>query len=182
MNNKVMNLKPLGEIHLYFLVVGFIIFVPFDIVMLTPPFEKILLLTVIVYNICIFTAWICVRLFLRQKYVIDEVYVKRYKGKNVVFKIKQSDVLKIYIKKAPWYDFFAFLLDVLSGGLRYTQGTNISFVFKECDIMETVESEIKRKQLKNKYEDKELTEFSDIMSIRQCKKLCKRLKIAPIII
>ena len=117
------------------------------------------------------------RLFYNSRFILDDEYLTKYKGNRVVFKIKRADVLKIRIKRARWYDFFAFLYDAIPSQCSLSHGTNISFLFKSCEILESEKTEIPRHSIKNKYEDKDLQEYVEILSLREATTLCRRLRI-----
>ena len=173
------KLKPLNTIHIYIFLTFTLFAIPFDIVLIASPFDIGLFLTQLVYHALIVLCYLFARLFYNVTYVVDDKFLTQYKGKCIVFKIEISDIKAVFIKKAKWYDFFAYWADVLLSLCICTHGTSISFVFDSCEINEKINTEIPRQSIKPSYLYKKATERVEIFSHRKCANICKRLQITP---
>lgn len=178
---KKYTFKPLGQIHAYVLVIFVLIMPPFGVILLFPPYDRQLLIAAaVMYGVEILT-FLCVRLFYSVKYVVDDIYIVKYRGNKIAFKIKKADIKKVYIKKSRWFSFFGFVYDLICGHFIKTHGTCISFVFARCETIKKENYEIPRMSLKQD-EDKELFEVCEILSSKKCLTLCKKLSITPIFV
>ena len=127
--------------------------------------------------ICLF---VMIRFFYPEKYVIEESYISKYKWKKLIFKIKISDIDKIFIRKNKWYSFFRFCLHFLFQTVPDGDAlTCVSFVFKRCEAIKKVPSGFNSRIFLKPDSYNEHFEFGDVMSLAKCKKLCKKLNIEP---
>ena len=172
------KIKPLNTIHIYVYTAFILLAMPLNILLLTIKFDITLLLTSLIYHAVIVLCYLFTRLFYSTTYVIDDEFLTEYIKKDVVFKIKISDIEKIYIKKAKWYDFFAFWFDIIPSACCCSHGSTISFVFNNYEILEERKTEIPRQSIKPRYIDKTAMEHVEIFSRRKCALLCKYLNIS----
>ena len=97
--------KPLDQIHAYVLVLFLCIMPPLGLMSLFLRHDQRWLITVMVMYGVEFLVFLCVRLFYSVRYVVDDSYLVKYCGKKIVFKVKKSDIKKVYIKKADGFPF-----------------------------------------------------------------------------
>lgn len=138
--------------------------------------KKIALVLNIIFIILIILHYV----FYPVKYVVDDTYLIKYRRKNIVFKIKISDLQKVYIWKPSFTKTLSLVLDIFTVAYNITPNfTIISFLFSDCEIDQNdKETEASKCSLKQK-EDGYLCEKNESFSIRRCRKLCKALKIVP---
>lgn len=174
-----MKFKPLDNVHIAVVAVYFLFFcVLLDIAFLMSDFSVDFFITVLIVNLFPWIVFISARILYRTKYVIDDEYFTKYKGKTILFRIRICDIKSVYIKKRTWYAFFAFLIGIFGLVFITKYMTNISMVFKTCDITSKDDHEITRLSLKPQ-EDKDCFELCEIVSYHRCMQLCKVLKIEP---
>ena len=180
------KVRPLGSLYYYRLLALLTFLLPFDIVLLFIPFDIVLFMIAVIYYSVVLLVFFLIRLFNFKRYEIDEEYIRKYDDTSIVFKLKRTDLLKVYVKRAPWYDYWFFLYDILSGGiLTWTHGTRISFVFKKCEVLarsdkeKSLPTEMPLPSLKHKYDEKNLSEYVCSMTYAEAMRLCKILNIVP---
>ena len=174
------KLKPLSSLYYYRLIALLTFPLLYDILLLCTPFNIVLFMAAAIYYTVVLLVFFFIRLFYLERYEVDEEYIKKYIGTRILFKLKRTDLLKVYIKRAPWYDYWFYLYDILSGGiLTWTHGTCVSFVFKECEVSEQLDKEMPLPSLKHKYDEKYLSEYVDTLTFREASHLCGILNIVP---
>ena len=173
--------KPQDNYHALLLLPWLLISLPFELVLITD-YELTLLVIVLCMNIIPTAVFVLVRSFYRIKYVVDDNYIVKFRGKKIVFKIKTEDVEAVFVKKGKWYAIFFVLLSMLCGvEPKDKVFTNISVVFKRCEIIRKEKGEMFGESLKpEEYDD--FFEKNDVMSLRKCIRICEIIKKAPIYI
>ena len=181
MNKSKLTLKPLDNYHTHYLFLALIIFVPFDILLLTV-FDYMLLWVVLIMNILPFSVFLLIRILYRAKYSIDDICLTKYRGDDIVFCIKNNDIQKIFIKKGKWYSFLQFSFLVALGSSPDEQiMTNISILFKNCEVLKTEKRETLGASLKTA-EYEAFFEWNEIMSLKKCVRICKKIGVEPIFV
>ena len=174
--------KALDVVHCFYWFLFLVIFIPFDLTLIFTPFDLSLLITVLCMNGIPTLIFILVRVFYNVKYIIDERYLVKYKGKKIVFKISIQDVETVFIRKAKWYAFFPFVLALVCGDIPKGKSlTCLSLVYQNCEIVKEEKREIKRPSLKNETY-RSFFEHSEFFSLRKCKKICKKMGNDPIFV
>ena len=135
--------------------------------------------------IILYTLW---RLFCNIRYTADSEYLVKTKGKKTVFRIPVKNIIKIYIGRDSRFAYFSFFLAAAfePTGFKKTHGTNISIIFKECEILKkenhyATSYHIPKLSLKPS-EYSECFEHSEILSLKKCMKICKIMGIEPEIV
>lgn len=168
--------KPLKNVHLNFLRMFLVIMLPAEIGLIqinNEVFDLPLFVASLTITIVVIATYFAFRLFYPCVYVVSQGYVTKYKGKNVLFRIKIADIKKLIIKKANFFDYYkyAFSSMINSGFTTTAYLTTVSFVYDNCEtFVEQKNLEIERLPLTENGENKE---YIEIMSYRQAKKLAK---------
>ena len=118
-----------------------------------------------------------------RKYVIDDEYITEYYFKETIFKLKRENLVKIYIRKARWWDCFAFVLYAsVNSEEDVHPGTNIYFVYTNHELLESYRTNFRQGKLYKKISEPIYLEHLETMTLRRCLKICKFLNIEPIYI
>lgn len=174
-------IKPRDNYHTYFLFLAFLVFLPFDLVLLFG-FDMLLFKIVLIAN-SIFIGILAVgRIVYPVKFVFDGEALTKYNGKKIVYKIKLENIEAVFIQKGKKRSFIVFIFQTLcqlkpDGDYM----TSISFVFNSYDIKGEAKNTEPYLSLKPK-EYNRFYERCDILSFRKCKRLCKFMKITPVIL
>ena len=181
MKNKKLVIKPGDNFCFHMLLLCmFVMFFTFDMIAILTR-EVSAINTTLIAHAVVFCLFALIRIFYWGKYVIDDSYMSKYMGKKLVFKIKISDVEKIFIRKNKWYSFFRFVFFFMLESVPNGKGlTCISFVFKHCEKIKKVSGEHNYDISLKPDSYNEYFERCDVMSLAKCKKLCKKLNIEPI--
>ena len=132
----------------------------------------------LIMTILTILAHIFVRIFYHYKYIIDETYLTKYKGKKVIFKVKKSDIKIILVKKAKLSNYIKLFISLVAHyNITSLNITNMSFLFNDCEIIQDYgDIDMKRESLKgNEYSD--YKEYIEILSYRKIKKIIKKLNV-----
>ena len=120
------------------------------------------------------------------KYVIVDGYLVKTYHREELFKIKTSDIEKIYIKKSKqWYVFFRTIIALGLGDPMLDLDsflTKISFIFSKSEFVQPEENQDNPTLSLKSPLDLNKQERYETLSLRKCKKICKILKIEPIYI
>ena len=116
-------------------------------------------------------------------FISDSGYLIHKKRKKVLWKIKLTDIKKVYIQKPQKGDFFRFYYDLYDRGfLRLPpHGTRLSFVFQTCEILKRVEFPSAYGSVKP-CGDNAFFERIGVFSFKRCYRFCKNLGLTPIIL
>ncbi len=182
MKSKKYIFKPLDNIFLCYLFPFLLFFLPVDIALFGPHFEINILLIVLITNTVSISVYLLARLIYPIRYEVDSASIVKYRYKKVIFKIQISDIEAIFIKKGKWYSFFPSILCAALGGMPDdTKMTNLSIVFKKCDILKAEKREFIGLSLKQEgYKDH--FEMNEVLSLRKCRKICKKTGHKPIFV
>jgi len=93
-------------------------------------------------NILPLLVYLLERIFCKYKYVIDERYIIKYKGKKILFKINKEDVKKIIINKTNIFKQLIFVLDSTASKHNAKLLTNISFSLKNVMFYQQVNTKL----------------------------------------
>ena len=163
--------KPLDNYH-QFLVLGFRSILFFlDLVFLINPSDVFLIYAILIYDFMTVFFYILARLICRERYVIDNEYLTKYRGKKVLFKIRKSDIQQVIARRTRWYAPISCLLALYFVTELFT---NVSIVFKNCEILKQDQSDLKGDYL---YHGSDCYEWREVMSYHKGKKLCKLIGI-----
>ena len=167
--------KPLAPVHRFYFILYISVFALFDIAAFCGNFDPLLFWIVLIYNGTVCIAYFLVRVLYNVKYVIDDNYVYKKRGRKVLFKIKICDLEAIYVKKAKWHSYFAFVFDAfVNEGAKRAHSSSISFVYYNCDLTTSEISELSRESLRDQ-KLRDAFEQNEIFSYRQCKKICEAI-------
>ena len=109
------------------------------------------------------------------RYVIDEKYLIKYKGKKIEFKIKIIDIIGVDIKKKNLREMLYNLLVILSNGRLNPISDVVSFKYKQCEIV--TKNKLMEKVYYFNKEENSIYEYQDYMSIKDIKKIMKLISI-----
>lgn len=120
-------------------------------------------------------------LFLRTtypyKYVIDGAYLKKYRYKEVIFKIRIKDIRYIGIRKRPRCRILKFIASILIG-FRTHYFDTISFIYSKCEFVKPYHRIEGRTYLKEYLDNTcESFEYTDLLSLKDTINLCKLLEV-----
>ena len=182
MKKSLYTIKPLDNVHFLFLLPFVIFFVPFDLLLFTSAYEPILLIFVLIVNTIPILIFILARLFYNRKFVVENGFLIKYHMKKVIFKIKISDIEKVFVRKGRWYAFPHFVFDMVA----YLMPKNckiscVSFVFKRCEMLKIDKMEFDRPELKSSLYNAYF-EQSEFFSYTKIKRLCSIINITPEIV
>lgn len=183
------SVKPWSEIHLYLLLCYLsLLFIPLCPLAILGFFWTPLLIFNAIYTIVMIMLYTLWRLFCNIRYTADSEYLVKTKGKKIVFKIPVKKIIEIYIGRDSKFAYFSFLLAAAfePTGFAKTHGTNISIIFRECDILIKEENCVTSYHIpKLSLKPEELNhcfEHNEILSFRKCMKICKVMGIEPEIV
>lgn len=172
--------KPCRNLHLNFMWIFYICPVlPLDIgcvIVCLNRFEIEIFITCAILTSLPLLVFVMVRLFYPYRYIIDDQYISKYKGKKILFKIQIKDLKAIMVKKATLFDYFKFVASLISYNLTTSYVTTISFIFDKYDILNDFGSaEFKRESLNDGVYPNALEQI-EIVTVGDAKKICKLLK------
>lgn len=133
--------KPLGNLHFNITRLLSVISIIVDISSLMAFFnEKVFDIQIFVVCLIIslvpILTFIVVRLVYPYYYVIDDIYITKYKNKKVLFKIEIKELKAILIKKATFLDYYKFIISLMTYyNLSTAYLTTSSFVFSKHEIL-----------------------------------------------
>ena len=179
MKIKQTTFKPLDNYHLHWLFSGFLVSLPFNLLLITDISNLSLLITVAIMDTIILFSYIITRMVYPAKYVIEDGYLTKYRSRKKVFQIKLTDIEFVYIKRGKWYSCFVFFIKVVLGTISdESHMAGISILFHRCEVIKKEHRETFASSLKgDDYPD--MFEQCDIMSVKKCKKLCDIIGITP---
>ena len=186
MNVNSVSVKPWSEIHLYLFIT--LLLLPILTFAVAAIFWSQMRIFLAIYTITIIMAYILCRLFCNVRYTVNSEYLVKTKGKKIIFKIPVKKIIKIYIGRDLKLAYFSLWLDMICGILEcaHTHGTNISIIFRECDILKKEDHRVTDFQIpKLSLKPEELNdcfEHNEILSFRKCMKICKVMGIEPEIV
>lgn len=174
--------KPLNNLHLYFMCFAYIFNVIFFdigfIIVSLDKFDIEFFITCILINIIPFLVYIIVRVFYPYKYVINDEYLVKYKKNKIIFKIKIKDIKYIVVKKVNIFNYFKFIISLISYyNLSTSNVTTMSFVYEKFDILDDLNNkEFKREEVVENREANE-KEYVEILPYKKIKQICKLMNI-----
>ena len=181
LKKKKLIIKPMDNylFHLFLLPMWLIIFGCLTALAIN---NRIMLNSHLVISAIVILLFVFIRLFYPIKIVIDETELTMYKRKSILFKIKNKDIEKIFVKKGKWYAHFMFIFEGMcnsSPSIKHV--TNLSIVFKNCEVFKKDKGPVEEIYIKPKeydsYFDKTVT-----LSFFQCIRLCRFLNIPATIV
>ena len=174
--------KPQDNVHTCISVCAFLLLVPFDVMLLIGK-DSLSLLILLIINSASFLIAVISRLLYGRKYKIDDEYLIKYRHRKIIFKIKVADIDGVFIRRRSPWSFFVFIYYLVIGN-GYISGerlTNLSIVFKKCEVIKQDKDEAYRISIKPEA-FASYYEHCEIISFRKCKKICAQLGIDPIFI
>lgn len=179
--------KPHDNLHLFYTVPLWLFAIVFNVLFLIVSiFDKFSLVffyfDLFLFTLPIFIVFFGQRLFLFEKYVINDGYLIKYHRKKIVLKVKLTDIKIILVKKQTKIEeiktfllaFFGFYIHHMFDS---SYVTTVSFVFDKHDVFsENKHSLLCTKTLKNDLYE-ECDEYVDIISFPKIKKIAKKLNI-----
>lgn len=181
---RIFKFKPIDNVCTGILFPYLIIAVPVSVGFLADGLARLDILSVILFSVfCILplAVFILARVLYRYKYVVDGDKLVKYKGKEIVFKIKKQDINRIYIRKCGIKGYFDFIASY--GDTAFC--TAISLTYDDCDISipQTYDPfyNLKRESFKLE-DDVSLHEYVELISYARALKLCRILNIKPTVV
>ena len=122
--------------------------------------------------------YIIVRVFYPYKYVINNEYLVKYKKNKIIFKIKIKDIKYIVVKKVNIFNYFKFIISLISYyNLSTSNVTTMSFIYEKFDILDDLNNkEFKREEVVENKEANE-KEYVEILPYKKIKQICKLMNI-----
>lgn len=137
-------------------------------------------ITCVVLTLFPVVAFVFVRLLYPFRYVIDEKYITKYKGKKVMLRLEIRNVNALIVKKATWLDHFKFFLMLITrDNLSTSHITSVAFIFDQYEVLTDYNykyPEFKRESLNNNIFPN-CSEYVEILPFREIKKISKLLGV-----
>jgi len=174
--------KPLNNMHLYFMYLFYIVVVAcFDvgcILVSLNEFNIDYFITCVIITAIPFLVYIFVRILYPYKYVIDDEDLVKYKKNKILFKIKIKDIKYIVVKKVNIFNYFKFIISLISlYNLSTSNVTTMSLIYEKCEILDDFKiKEFKREEVVENKETNE-KEYVEILPYRKIKQICKIVNI-----
>ena len=174
-----MKFKPLNNLHLIVVSLFYICpIIPLDIgcfIVCLDQFDFLYFITCTVFTLAPVVVWALVRIIYPYRYIIDDEYITKLKGKKILFKVKRENLKAIFLKKATFGDCFKFIFSSVSYyNLSTAYLSCISFVFDNYEAVDDNTKEIKRLPLSDgRYPD--CREYVEILSYKKAQKVYKTL-------
>ena len=180
MKNKKYVFKPDDQLHTLYWFTWLIVFIPFDLGLIFMPFRLGLLIAVLCMNGIPTLTFLLVRLLYNIRYVIDEHYLIKYKGKEIVFKVPIGDLDAVSIQKAKfpllklWYRVTPY------GHTEEKDLTCLYFVSRKCEVLKQEAKENAYESISNRSTPSFFRQ-REFFSFHKCKRICRALGMKPIL-
>ena len=188
---RTFKFKPKDNVRLYYLTIEFLILlIPnigafiYDITHTTIFSISIFGMVVLALDFLFLFFYFISYIACPEKYIIDDTYfTKKYRGEEL-FKIKKSDIEKIYVVKAKKCRIFGDIAATfIAADVSFDPSsilTRVSFIFSKCEFVQYEKKQNNPKLSLRSPLDFDKIERYDTLSFRKCKQICKALNIEPI--
>ena len=180
MYNMKFKFTPSNNLHLIFVSLFYICpIIPLDIgcfIVCLSQFDFLYFITCVVLTFTPIAVWAFARIIYPYRYIIDDKYIIKRKGKKILFKIKIKNLKSIIFKKVTILDYFKFIFSLISYyNISTAHISCVSFVFNDYEVLTDYnDGEIKRSPLNcGLYPD--CIEYIEIISYKKAQTISKIL-------
>jgi len=122
--------------------------------------------------------FVLLRVFYSCKYVVDDIYITKYKYKKILFKIKIKDIKYVGIRKRPRFRLFKFIFCILNYKFSMHYFDTISFIYNQCEYVTAYRKFDDEAYLKEFLDNgNDNFEYVDLLPIKDAIKLCNAIGI-----